>query len=112
MSLPSPKRLRAGRQMLVEPCEIPFAGAPETLRSEAYLNVRRNDEGPARRQGQRRRWAFFSNLLGISAGRRLLRESFFDGRVGIDRRAENINVVDLGQSTPSFFGFDVNLFEV
>jgi len=47
MSLPSPKRLpsarlleaglRAGRQMLVEPSEIPFAGAPETLRSEAYL---------------------------------------------------------------------------
>jgi hypothetical protein len=55
MSLPSPKRLpsarlleaglRAGRQMLVEPCEIPFAGAPETLRSEAYLGVRCNDEG-------------------------------------------------------------------
>jgi hypothetical protein len=36
MSLPSPKRLRAGRQMLVEPSEIPFAGAPEALRSEAY----------------------------------------------------------------------------
>jgi len=73
MSLPSPKRLpsarlleaglRAGRQMLVEPSEIPFAGAPETLRSEAYLQVRCNDEGPAPRQGKRCRWAFFSNLL-------------------------------------------------
>jgi hypothetical protein len=37
MTLPSPKRLRAGRQMLVELCEIPFAGALEILRSEAYL---------------------------------------------------------------------------
>jgi len=35
----------AGRQMQVEPCEIPFAGAPEILKSEAFLNVRRNDEG-------------------------------------------------------------------
>ncbi len=51
MSLPSPKRLRAGRQMLVEPREIPFAGAPETLRSEAYLEVRCNDEGPAPGRG-------------------------------------------------------------
>ena len=41
MPLPSPKRLpsarllevglRAGRQMLVEPCEIPFPGASEIL---------------------------------------------------------------------------------
>ena len=51
MSLPSPKRLRAGRQMLVEHSEIPFAGAPETLRSEAYLEVRCNDEGPAPGRG-------------------------------------------------------------
>ena len=36
--------------------------APEILRSEAYLQVRRNDEGPARRQGKRSRWPFFSNL--------------------------------------------------
>jgi hypothetical protein len=46
--LPLPRKagLRAGRQMQVEPCEIPFAGAPEILRSEAYLlNVRCNDEG-------------------------------------------------------------------
>jgi len=35
----------AGRQMQVEPCEIPPAGAPEILRSEAYLAVRRNEEG-------------------------------------------------------------------
>ena len=35
----------AGRQMQVESCEIPFAGAPEVLRSEAYLQVRCNDEG-------------------------------------------------------------------
>jgi hypothetical protein len=33
--------------------------APEILRSETYLEVRRNDEG----WGQRRRWAFFSILL-------------------------------------------------
>ena len=32
-----------GRQMQVELCEIPLAGAPEILRSEAYLAVRRND---------------------------------------------------------------------
>jgi hypothetical protein len=32
---------------------------PEILRSEAYLDVRRNDEG----LGERRRWAFFSSLL-------------------------------------------------
>ena len=31
MPLPSPKWLRAGRQMQVEPCEIPLAGAPEIL---------------------------------------------------------------------------------
>jgi len=37
--------------------------APEILRSEAYLPVRRNDEGPAGRQGKRRRWSFFSKLL-------------------------------------------------
>jgi hypothetical protein len=36
--------LKKGR-MQVEPCEIPLAGAPEILRSEAYLVVRRNDEG-------------------------------------------------------------------
>jgi len=68
MSLPSPKRLRAGRQMLVELCEIPVAGALETLRSEAYLEVRCNDEGPASRQGRRRSWAVFSNLLGVWVG--------------------------------------------
>jgi len=33
----------AGRQMQVELCEIPPAGALEILRSEAYLDVRRND---------------------------------------------------------------------
>jgi hypothetical protein len=32
--------------------------APEIPRSETYNPVRRNDEG----RGQRRRWAFFSNL--------------------------------------------------
>ena len=31
--------------MQVELCEIPLAGALEILRSEAYMNVRRNDEG-------------------------------------------------------------------
>jgi len=35
--------------------------APEILRNEAYLAVRRNDEG----SGERRRWPFFSNLLVI-----------------------------------------------
>jgi hypothetical protein len=30
-------------QMQVELCEIPPAGALEILRSEAYLDVRRND---------------------------------------------------------------------
>lgn|GEM_PF-3379391 len=36
---------------------MPGCKAPEILRSEAYLNVRRNDEG----RGQRRRWAFFNS---------------------------------------------------
>jgi len=35
--------LRAGRQMQVEPCEIPLAGAPEVLRCEAYFAVRLNN---------------------------------------------------------------------
>jgi hypothetical protein len=47
--LPSPKRLRAGRRN-------PEA---QKLTDEAYLDVRRNDEG----RGKRRRWAFFSSLL-------------------------------------------------
>jgi len=42
-ALPSPKRLRAGRQMQVAPCKIPLTGALEILRSEAYFTVRRND---------------------------------------------------------------------
>jgi hypothetical protein len=29
--------------MQVEPCEIPFAGAPKVLRREAYFAVRRNN---------------------------------------------------------------------
>jgi Pyruvate/2-oxoacid:ferredoxin oxidoreductase delta subunit len=33
--------------------------APETPRNEAYIGVRRNEEG----RGQHRRWIFFSNLL-------------------------------------------------
>ncbi len=37
-------RLLKNTQMQVELCEIPPAGAPEILRSEAYLGVRRNDE--------------------------------------------------------------------
>jgi len=39
--------------------KMPRCKAPEILRSEAYLSVRRNDEG----WGQRRRWAFFSSPL-------------------------------------------------
>ena len=38
-------RLLKNAQLQVEPCEIPATGAPEILRSEAYLDVRRNDEG-------------------------------------------------------------------
>ena len=33
--------------------------APEILRSEAYMDIRCNDEG----RGERRNWAFFSSLL-------------------------------------------------
>ena len=40
---------------------MPRCKAPEILRNEAYLDVRRNDEG----LGKRSRWAFFSNLLEI-----------------------------------------------
>ncbi len=49
MPLPPPKRLRAGRQMQVEFYEIPFAGAPEILRSAAYLEyaATTKDEGNA-----------------------------------------------------------------
>jgi len=38
-----------GRQMQVELCEIPLAGAPEILRSEAYLEyaATTKDEGNA-----------------------------------------------------------------
>jgi len=70
MSLPSPKRLRASRQMLVEPSEIPFAGAHKTLRV-ASRRIR-SDCLPRRRvgeptrgvlQGKRRRRGFFSNLF-------------------------------------------------
>ncbi len=32
-------------QLQVELCEIPLAGTLDCLRSEAYLVVRRNDEG-------------------------------------------------------------------
>jgi hypothetical protein len=32
--------------MQVEVCEIPLAGAPEILRNEAYLDVRRNKPAP------------------------------------------------------------------
>jgi hypothetical protein len=42
---------------------MPRCKALEILRSEAYLIVRRNDEGPARRQEERHRWAFFTSLL-------------------------------------------------
>ena len=38
---------------------MPRYEAPEILRSEAYSDVRRNDEG----RGERSRWVFFSNLL-------------------------------------------------
>ena len=38
---------------------MPRCKAPEILRNEAYLDVRRNDEG----LGKRSRWAFFSRLL-------------------------------------------------
>jgi hypothetical protein len=44
MPLPAPG-VSAGRQMQVELCEIPFPGAPEILKSEAYLQVPCNDEG-------------------------------------------------------------------
>ena len=39
--------------------KMPRCKAPEILRSKAYLDVRRNDEG----LGQRRRWVFFSSPL-------------------------------------------------
>jgi hypothetical protein len=39
------RRLFKNAQMQVELYEIPLAGALEILRSEAYMEVRRNDEG-------------------------------------------------------------------
>jgi len=60
-------------QMQVEFCEFPLTGAPEILRSEAYLDVRCNKPAPcltrgrgslpAGRQRKRSKWAFFSSLL-------------------------------------------------
>jgi hypothetical protein len=51
--------LRAGRQMQVEPCEIPFAGAPETFCREriyAFPTLyAATTKGLAPRQGKRRR---------------------------------------------------------
>jgi len=38
--------------MQVELCEIPLAGAPEILRSEAYLSVRRNKPAPCLTRGR------------------------------------------------------------
>jgi len=38
MPLPSPKRLRAGRQMQVELCEIPFAGGAQNPESGVATN--------------------------------------------------------------------------
>jgi hypothetical protein len=52
MPLPPPRKagLRAGRQMQVEPCEIPFTGAPEILCRERFqtvpYDVRRNKPAP------------------------------------------------------------------
>ncbi len=39
MPLPPPKRLRAGRQMQVELCEIPFAGTPKIPCRERFKTV-------------------------------------------------------------------------
>ena len=52
MPLPPPKRLRAGRHMQVELREIPLTGALEILRSEAYLDVRRNKPVPCLTRGK------------------------------------------------------------
>ncbi len=40
---------------------MPRCKAPDILRSEAYVDVRRNDEGG----GKRSRWAFFNSLLDL-----------------------------------------------
>jgi hypothetical protein len=42
---------------------MPRYKAPEILMSEAYLDVRRNDEG----WGEQSRWAFFSILLELKS---------------------------------------------
>jgi len=39
MPLPPPKRLRAGRQMQVELCEIPLAGVSEIICRERFETV-------------------------------------------------------------------------
>ena len=44
--------------------------ALEILRSEAYSDVRRNDEG----REQRRRWIFFTDLLGRKSPTDVLRQ--------------------------------------
>ena len=49
--------------------KMPRCKAPEILRSEAYLQVRCNDE----ERGERSRWAFFNILLRLHDKRRFLR---------------------------------------
>ena len=131
-TLPSPKRLpsarlleaglRAGRQMLVELCEIPFAGAPEILRVASrrirsdYLPRLRVGE-PARGvlQGKRRRWSFFSNLLklhvrvnGIDGPRDLLEweEPVIGAGNPWSRNKHNVSGNGLEPPPEVFTGFD------
>ncbi len=52
---------------------MPRCKAPEILRNEVYLNVRRNDEG----KGKRSRWVFFSSLQSCLGRRQCHRGQFF-----------------------------------
>jgi hypothetical protein len=65
MPLPPPKRLRAGRHMQVELCEIPLTGAPEILRSEAYSDVRRNKPAPCLIRGRMREIPRNAGQMGV-----------------------------------------------
>ena len=66
MPLPSPKRLRAGRQMQVESSEITFAGASEILCREriyAFPTLYAATTKDLLAGATPHRWAFFSSLL-------------------------------------------------
>ena len=59
----------------------------EEARSETYLDVRENDE----RRSQRRRWAFFSGLLGEAVGRYKFLDEVAIADCAVEIEGEDLN---------------------